>query len=217
MAKTKEKNQPEAVDGRSRRARLARRARRNQVLGCALEVFAEKGYHATSISDIIKAAGIARGTFYLYFENKRAIFEELLDSFITRIAEAVERVSLDPDAATPTEQIRRNVARVVDVLVDNQKFTKILLRQAVGLDREFDARLAELYGRMIDLIEGAVTLGIQMKLVRQCNPRIVAGCILGSIKEVANQFLLDPASWQPDRDELVQEILDYNLKGVFAW
>lgn len=206
-----------SVDGRSMRAKRQRNARRKQVLECALAVFAEKGYHAASISDIIQAASIARGTFYLYFENKRAIFEELLESFLQRIGEAVARVSLDPQAATPMQQIRNNVARVVGVLIDNREFTKILLRQAVGLDREFDIRLADFYGRLIQLIEGAVALGIEMKIVRPCDPRIVAGCILGSIKEVANQFMLDGEKPQPDREHLVQEILDYNLKGVFAW
>ncbi len=41
-------------------------------------MFAAKGYHGTRISDIIDAAGIARGTFYLYFESKSAIFLELI-------------------------------------------------------------------------------------------------------------------------------------------
>src|SRR5438552_1828440 len=66
-------------DGRSARARRLREERRAQVLATARRLFAERGYHNTSISEIIAACRIARGTFYLYFESKRAIFDELLD------------------------------------------------------------------------------------------------------------------------------------------
>src|SRR5207249_12064076 len=66
------------VDGRVERAEKQRRERRANVLQTARRVFSAKGYHDTSISDLIEAAGIARRTFYLYFISKRAIFEELL-------------------------------------------------------------------------------------------------------------------------------------------
>ncbi len=55
--------------------------RRNQILDAATKVFAEKGFHATTIKDIASEAGIAHGTIYNYFENKTAlmlgIFERL--------------------------------------------------------------------------------------------------------------------------------------------
>lgn len=59
-------------------------ARRNQILDTAALIFAEKGFHSTTIRDIAKAAGIADGTIYNYFENKTAlllgIFERMRDS-----------------------------------------------------------------------------------------------------------------------------------------
>ncbi len=61
-------------------------ARRNQVLDAAAKVFAEKGFHPTTIKDIAKEAGIADGTIYNYFENKTAlllgIFERMKASVI---------------------------------------------------------------------------------------------------------------------------------------
>ncbi|MBM3274121.1 MAG: helix-turn-helix transcriptional regulator, partial [Candidatus Sericytochromatia bacterium] len=41
--------------------------RREQILASALEVFAQKGYHASGVADILDHSGISRGTFYLYF------------------------------------------------------------------------------------------------------------------------------------------------------
>ena len=53
---------------------MERQERRAQVLRHAKRIFARKGYHRTNVADIIARARIARGTFYLYFQNKRDIF-----------------------------------------------------------------------------------------------------------------------------------------------
>jgi AcrR family transcriptional regulator len=55
-------------------------ARRNQILDAATKVFAEKGFHPTTIKDIAREAGIADGTIYNYFENKTATILDGLGS-----------------------------------------------------------------------------------------------------------------------------------------
>lgn len=63
-------------------------ARRNQILDAAAKVFAERGFHPTTIKDIAKEAGIADGTIYNYFKNKSAlligIFERMRDTIMTQ-------------------------------------------------------------------------------------------------------------------------------------
>ena len=54
-------------------------ARRSQILDAATKVFAEKGFHPTTIKDIAREAGIADGTIYNYFENKTALMLGILD------------------------------------------------------------------------------------------------------------------------------------------
>jgi AcrR family transcriptional regulator len=57
----------------------------------ATRVFRDKGYHAASVNDIIDAAQIARGTFYLYFTSKREIFAELTATFLGSFEAAYKR------------------------------------------------------------------------------------------------------------------------------
>jgi len=52
--------------------------RKQQLLDCAAELFAERGYAETRVIDIVKAAGVAKGLFYWYFDNKEALFRELV-------------------------------------------------------------------------------------------------------------------------------------------
>src|SRR6202050_5619422 len=66
---------------RTDRAVRARGKRRKQLLNAATRVFARKGYWSASIADIIQAAGVARGTFYLYFRSKRDVFLAIADNY----------------------------------------------------------------------------------------------------------------------------------------
>ena len=103
----------EKEDGRVSRAQKQREFRRQAVLGAAKVVFAQKGYRDSSIDDIILAAHIARGTFYLYFPSKRAIFDELVDGLFRTFRSIVRRVEIGPGAPPPIEQLNAIVSEVL--------------------------------------------------------------------------------------------------------
>jgi|RhiMetdeSRZDD1v2_1073273.scaffolds.fasta_scaffold570630_2 AcrR family transcriptional regulator len=193
---------------------MLREERREQVLRSAMEVFAHKGYHATSVGDIIKRACIARGTFYLYFENKRQIFEALLELALQGLVSQLRRIELSPQSPPPLVQLRENVGRIIGFLLSERELTQILLRHAEGLDAEFDRRLSAFYDTLMDLIEGVLRSGQLMALVRPCDRRIVAACILGSVKEVVARLTLAPEQVS-DRETVVDEIVNFGLRGIF--
>src|SRR5580693_8317573 len=63
--------------------------RREQILDCALQVFASKGYHGASIADVCTRAGIGRATLYQYFDDKRDVLVALADRITRRVTDAV--------------------------------------------------------------------------------------------------------------------------------
>ncbi|MDB4965355.1 MAG: Transcriptional regulator, TetR family protein [Myxococcales bacterium] len=205
----------EKADGRVARAQKAREQRRTAVLAVARRIFADKGYHATSIDDIIAAAGIARGTFYLYFESKRAIFDELLDELFTTLQAQVRRIEVGPNALPPVEQMNATVDRVMQTLAENREVPRILLREAVGIDDEFDAKLEQFYGRIEALLTSAVLTGQQMNLVRPCDAGMVARCILGSAKELVHWAFVKQEPDALDLGHLGRELISFTLKGLF--
>jgi AcrR family transcriptional regulator len=204
------------VDGRVSRAEKQRKLRRAAVLDAARTVFSQKGYHATSIDDLIEAAGIARGTFYLYFESKRAIFDELLEQLFATIASTVHRIDVGPGAPPPVEQMNATVDLVFRTLVENRETARLLLREAVGIDAEFDQKLYDFYGRIESLIVRAVTTGIEMGLCRQLDPRVVARCILGAAKEVVSDAFVQNDPEKVDVQRLGRELIAFTLKGLFV-
>jgi AcrR family transcriptional regulator len=202
-------------DGRVARAAQQRHDRREQVLVCAQRVFSRKGYHAAGVADIIAEAGVARGTFYLYFESKRAIFDELLGRLLALLQGSVKRIDVSPGAPPPFEQLLANVNRVVDTLYDHREMTRVLLRTAPGIDADFDRKLDECYGRLRAIIESALATGEAMGLVRPCDHDVASLCVLGTVKEVMLHFTVNTTGRSVDRRQLARELLEYNLKGLF--
>lgn len=74
-------------------ARTRGRRTRRRILDAAEVVFAELGYHDASIVRIVERAGVAQGTFYIYFRSKQEIFEELVADLNSRLREAMSKAA----------------------------------------------------------------------------------------------------------------------------
>jgi AcrR family transcriptional regulator len=205
----------EAQDGRTARAARKRERRRNMVLDTALRVFSDKGYHHTRISDIIEAAGIARGTFYLYFDSKNAIFHELLDRLLERIRENVVGVDLREGAPPMRDQLLVSVNRVLTAFHDNPALTKFVLREAVGIDGEVDKKLEGFYDQLHAWLSASLENGARIGLIRELDTEHVAWCIIGSVKQFL-ELVLDRPAEELDLEHLSQVVLDLHLQGIIA-
>lgn len=190
---------------------MERQERRAQVLRHAKRIFARKGYHRTNVADIISRARIARGTFYLYFANKKDLFEELLQQVLQELARRIQRIRLGPGEPEPAEQLRENLRRVMQFVLSEPDLTSILLSHALGFDQDLDLRIQSFYDRVAEQIKRSLDLGISMGLVRECETSTAAYCILGGVKETIVQLTRQEAA---DIDGLVEEILRFGLSGV---
>jgi AcrR family transcriptional regulator len=200
---------------RSARAEVQREKRREAILTAASALFARNGYHATSVADVIAAASISRGTFYLYFDNKDSIFLELMERFIQRIIAVLEVV--DPGGPDPTTKIYENVRRVVDVVFDNQDLTVVVLREDLGLKPEVDEKLKRFYGFVREMVQGALENGSRLGLIRKVNEPIVATALIGGFKEVFLHHLVSAPDHAPPRESVAESLLDFGLRGLLSF
>jgi AcrR family transcriptional regulator len=198
-----------------RRAQIKREERRAEVLAAARHVFSTHGYHASSIAHIIDAAGIARGTFYLYFVSKRAIFDELLEDFFALMTREVRVVDVAPGAPPPREQLTSIVRHVLATLMTNADLTRILLRETGGPGDDFDHKRGAFFERLLSLIQHALETGIVLGLCRPGDLRLRAYMTLGTVKEVVDGLLVRAERRElVDVDVATQELLDFNLNGL---
>ncbi len=91
--------------------------RKEQILGAAQRVLREKGYDNSTISDIVKEAGVAQGTFYLYFDSKKAAVMELALKLMDEITLRL-KPAMDP-TLTFDQRMRLFIHVVFDVGSEN--------------------------------------------------------------------------------------------------
>ncbi len=214
---------PVHTDRRSTRAERQREQRKRELLDVALRVFGQRGYHQTRIANIIDAAGVARGTFYLYFESKNAIFHALLDDLLSKVRSSVVGVSMAPNAEPVHTQIRDSVERVLAAFVESPDLTRVVLREAVGLDDEVDRKLADFHARLHWWLANALENGAKLGLLRPtqfgnerpANFELVAWAVLGTVKQLV-QLLVErgPSGAGPTVREAADTILDHSLFGL---
>jgi AcrR family transcriptional regulator len=94
---------PTATSGRALSGRGERTRRR--LLEAAEQVFGRLGYHDASIVKITEAAGVAQGTFYVYFESKQEIFDELVEDLNRRVRHAMSEASAQGTTRVEAERL----------------------------------------------------------------------------------------------------------------
>ena len=181
----------------------------------AKKAFARRGYYATSISEIVHDAGIARGTFYQYFDNKLHIFQSILDSFVQSLRGCIRPVGLGAADPPPLTQIQENLARVLNLVLAERDLTQILLHHSSTPGQALQTRLDDFYQQVSEMIERSLRLGITMNLVRPCNARLTTYSIIGAVKEVVLQLTASRET-QPPVEGLVQDLLDFGMKGILS-
>ncbi len=190
-------------------------ARREQILEKAAREFAARGYHATTIAHILDGLGIARGTFYLYFENKRAIFDELIKSLMERLAGAIRVIDLADTERGPHDQLQDNLVRVFTILLEDRGAAKILLEGGGGADPEFEKKIDEFYAHARFLLKRSLEHGRRIGLLRPIDKGFFADCALGAVREVIRHALSQPPE-KADVARLAAQLIDYHTHGVFA-
>jgi AcrR family transcriptional regulator len=168
-------------------AGAARVERRQQILVAARDVFAKRGYHQATIDDIVAATGVARGTFYLYFEDKRAVFEDLIDRFSAQLTMAIARIVTDDPTRSVESQVRDNVRAVIRVCLLERAMTKILFADAAGVDPGFDRKLATFYDGVVQILTESLKEGQALGIVADGEPRVMAYMSIGALKELLYQ------------------------------
>lgn len=193
---------------------LSKEDRRGQILAAALAVFAEKGYYRAGVADIIERTGVARGTFYLYFGSKRAVFDAVLDDIFRRILEVIRPVELAVpfDETAVLAQLRGNAERLARLLLSDPNSVRVLFAEAAGLDEEASVKLADFHDRLGRWVGESLEDGIRLGIVRPCNTLIAAHALIGSLRGMLWAWAVGLAPL--DQATLVEEAFELARRGV---
>lgn len=157
--------------------------KRDRILKAAIRVFARKGFYATRVSEIAKAAGVADGTIYLYFKNKDDVLISLFDERITRLTGVLREIAAEPGPVV--DRLRRIIAVQLGQMEGRRDLAEVVtvnLRQSTKLLKQFAAPLFSSY---IDVIAGLVAEGqANGELRTDVSPATAARTLWGAIDGV---------------------------------
>jgi TetR/AcrR family transcriptional regulator, fatty acid metabolism regulator protein len=148
-------------------------ARERALLAAARSVFVEQGFDASAISEIARRAGVATGTVYLYFHNKRTLLLHVLADFVTTLTSDIEAHlrELDDHAA----RLRYVIARHLQALIAEPELSALFVREVHapderdgGLIRNVKQRYASVLSRVLEegMVGGALRTDIPSALAQ---------------------------------------------------
>jgi AcrR family transcriptional regulator len=107
--------------------------RRRQLVGAAIEVFAQKGFHATTVRDIGRVSGLTQGTIYNYVRSKEDILFLVCDRIVTEYHDSVRRaLAVEGDAIA---RVKAALRGIVGVMHEHQDTILLLYHESHNLDR----------------------------------------------------------------------------------
>lgn len=182
------------------------RQRRDKLLGFATARFAEKGFHPTSVSEIVDGVGVGKGVFYWYFDSKDELLEEILRTALRDLRMA--QTTAVAGAADPLDRLDAGIRASLKWSTDNVEVVKLMTfawseeRFATVLRRGRDIVVTE----TAKLIEQAIDVG----QIMSGDPIMMAVTIRATIDALAREAALN----ERNLDEITDTALRMCLRGL---
>lgn len=146
---------------------------KRRIFECAMKLFAEKGYDATSVEEITAVTGIAKGTLYYHFEKKEDILNVLLEEGMRLLRNSIEIKVRKSKSAT--DKIKAVILVQVKVAIKYEDFITLVLSLIWGKDKK-SKKCQEYIIEYIKILEKIITEGIKNEEFYDGNvPALAAG------------------------------------------
>jgi AcrR family transcriptional regulator len=192
--------------------------RPQQILEASFAEFGEKGLGGARLDDIARRAGVSKGTIYLYFPNKEALFREMIrQTMVARLEEAQQ--ALDANPGSPTEQLRVCMRAwwTYHRSAEYQTVFRLILAELPRFADLADFYAQEVIARAHRLVGGIVRRGIEAGEFRDVDP-IVAARMLSAMLTMqaiwcSNQRYF-PSFVQKSEEQVLADITDFYLHAI---
>lgn len=202
----------------SERAKRARKKRRKELLDAATAVFARKGYWKASISDIIQAAGVARGSFYRYFQSKQQIFVAIVDQFRAEekiLVQQLDELSASPGGDDFQKKVRVGIQSWLEFYHRNLDAAKIVVQDANMIDPAAARKREDLRRAVRSALARMIHRRQEAGLYHcRISPDLAAHFLLGMFDEIAANCLDRTKKF--DLPRLADQFVDFELNGLLS-
>jgi AcrR family transcriptional regulator len=186
-------------DEREQRAQQRRNAllarHRTRILDAVAQCFAERGYHDTSVDQVVARARSSKSAFYACFPNKETAFAALLEREGERLLHAVEQAIVDE--TEPKLRARAGITTFVTDCATHRDTARILLVESVGISEAIEERRRALHRRFAGMIKAQAEAAYAARArTASVDVEVLAFALVGAVNE-AVVHLLDTGSTDP--------------------
>lgn len=190
-------------------------ARPDEVLDAAIELFAKRGYAATTVEQIATHAGLSKGSVYLYFPSKKALLEGLVHRAVAPIADmAIGMIA--SYRGDPRPVIRQFLSMVVKELGDKKSFAvpKLVIREAVNAPEIAKMYRDEVLDRAIPALTALIAQGVEGGHIRAVDPDLTVRSIMGPV--LMHIMLAEVFDIKPAEGIAMDRLVENHLQILFA-
>lgn len=182
---------------------------KRKIFETSMKLFADKGYDATSVEEITATVGVAKGTLYYHFSSKEEIFTFLVEEGMKLLHNSVEIKTEKLD--NPIDKIRAVMVVQLKVMRKYDEFITILLSQIWGNEPRHQQFRKYIYQYM-NVIENFIKEGIDKGVFRECNTRLIAEMLFGTICPLKIYKIENSEEF--DVEKIVDELMSYTINGI---
>lgn len=181
------------------------------ILQAAFEAFAENGYDATSMDDIVNRSGLSKGTLYWHFKNKHDLFVATLNMAMGGLDTAIDQL-LQATERTVFERLRELFILTAQAFTADLRWTRLLANAFFQSEQSEGARqiLLEMYQTYVDLLSAVLQTGIDQGEFRSMDTHNIAIALLAGGDGIVFHRLLNPP-W--DITPVMEAFVDAILGG----
>lgn len=195
----------------SEKTRQKKDTKRTAMMQAAVKVFAEKGYHAATVRDIVAEAGVAIGTFYFYFPDKETLFvylyEETADFLMQAIIQGIN------SRRTLPQQVPAGLQAYFNIALFEPAVVQLLLVGGVDTLPELATRRVAFRERLTQTWQRPLDAALDQGQIVPQNTRRVAEALAGAYDEVILNLISqpDPAG---EAQAAMQDLVEFTLRAV---
>ena len=186
-------------------------AKRTAMMQAAVRVFADKGYHAATVRDIVSEAEVAIGTFYFYFPDKETLFVHLFEETAAFLLQAIEQ-ALNSRSSFPA-QLEAAIQAYVNVAFYEPAVVQLLLVGGMGSVPSLAERRAEYREKLIRAWQRPLVAALEHKQIEPQNPRRTAEALVGAFDEIVFHLLISPRGEHESR-QAVNDMVQFGLRAT---
>lgn len=186
-----------------------------KILQAARSVFARVGYRSATVADILDEAGVARGTFYRYFPNKRQAFFELVNELLKGLYEA-SAVMTAGEEGSASGRMHDGFAHCYRIFTDNRGLLLTYLREGLVADPGLYALWDDFDRKMTALFADVLARGVEAGEFRPVDNELVSRAMLMLFLQVPYRDIMMRGRVEIDVDALASEMVGFVLEGLGA-